>query len=99
MNTTGAVEVTARGNLDASAKADGSATTIPTSGTNSTNIGAAVALNWGSADIDANLGSADVTAGGLTVQALMFERGDDDTHTFSAEATSGASGGSTGVAG
>ncbi|WP_370312902.1 LEPR-XLL domain-containing protein [Sagittula sp.] len=99
VNTTGAVEVTARGNMDAQAEADGSATTIPASGTNSTNIGAAVALNWGSADIDAILGDADVTAGGLTVQALMFERDDDDTHTFGAKATSGASGGSTGVAG
>lgn len=97
IDTTGATEITARGNFDSASKADGSATSI--GGGNATNIGAAVALTWGEGDITATVGDADITSGGLTVQALMFDNGGDTTHGFSAEAISGASGGTTGVAG
>ncbi|WP_330848842.1 hypothetical protein [Mangrovicoccus ximenensis] len=90
----GAVAVSALGNADSAAEADGSATTG-----SGTSIGAAVALNFGTGTILASLGDADVTGDGVAVTAGMFDNDGDDTHEFAAKAKSGASGGDLSIAG
>ena len=63
-------------------------------------LSAAVAINVVRSVNEATLGSnATVTAGGLILEARMTDVGGDASHAFGASATSGASGGSVGVAG
>ena len=66
-----------------------------------TAVGIGIAINIADMQNHANVGvGATVTAQGVSAQALMKTVGaDDKTHTFAAKATSGASGGDTGVAG
>ncbi|MBW6494216.1 MAG: LEPR-XLL domain-containing protein, partial [Burkholderiaceae bacterium] len=69
-------------------------------GSEVTGIGIAVAVNVASVTNEALVGdSTTITADGLVVEALMAEVLTDKTHTFSAEAISGASAADTGVAG
>ena len=89
-----AVAVTAAGNMDATATADGSASRGET-GT----IGAAIAINDAAGLVQASIADASVTSDGLGVTAQVFARGDDTRHEFGAFSTSGASGGNLGVAG
>jgi hypothetical protein len=63
-------------------------------------VGVAVALNIADMDNTAVVGAGStIDADGYTAEASMKKVGDDTTHTFVAKATSGASGGDTGVAG
>ena len=99
VDATGLLTLDAENNVDASATADGRAVTS----TDGTGIGAAVALNVATAKALAQIGDADVKATGVTLTAGMTEvQGDnaqDKTHNFLADATAGAGGGKTGVAG
>jgi len=70
------------------------------SATSGTAVGIGIALNIAEMQNKAQLGAnTTVTADGFSAQALMKDVGGDQTHTFAAKATSGASGGDTGVAG
>ena len=62
-------------------------------------MGVAVTVNYAHVTNQAYIDAASITAGGLTVQATMADDGGDKTDTFSAQSTSGAGGGKTGVAG
>ena len=99
----GALNLKAENNMDASAVADASAATGKDKDgkASGTAVGLAIALNIADMQNDARIGASTVTADGVSVQALMKELdgGKDKTHTFAARATSGASGGDTGVAG
>ena len=65
-----------------------------------TAVGVAIAINVATMRNTANINEgADVTADGVTAKALMKDVSGDTTSTFEAKATSGASGGDTGVAG
>ena len=68
-----------------------------------TGVGVAIGLNVANVTTRARIGDADVTAEGVTVEAKMRETGSgddkDSTHRFGAQATSGAGGGKTGIAG
>src|SRR6185503_14392447 len=88
------VDVLSANNMDASATADGSAAT----GAGATSVGVAVAINVADMDNKATL-DGDITAEGASAKALMKDVDGDKTHKFAAKATSGASGGDTGVAG
>ena len=91
----GTLTLSSSNNSDATAKADGSAT-----GSSSVGIGAAVAINVPILKNEAYIGNgATVHAGGLVVEALMTDVDGDKTQNFGAEATSGASGKSVGIAG
>ena len=92
LTTTGALTIDSQSAASVSAKADGSSTVTEEG---STNLGIAVGVSVGVLTTEATVGGTGlVTAGSLTAQAHM--KGAD---TFVAEATSGASGGDTGVAG
>src|SRR5690606_13125326 len=80
--------------------ADGSATLPGGAEGGGTGIGVGVALTVADVTNEARIGVADITADGVTVEALVPEVGGDGaTHSFAAEASSGASGGNTSVAG
>ncbi|MDP2326338.1 MAG: hypothetical protein Q8N51_20250, partial [Gammaproteobacteria bacterium] len=65
-----------------------------------TAVGVGIAINIADMQNQAVVGAGtSVTAEGVSAQALMKDVGGDKTHTFAAKATSGASGGDTGVAG
>ncbi|MDP2375510.1 hypothetical protein, partial [Reyranella sp.] len=91
----GILKLATSNNTDGKASADGSA-----SGGGAATIGAAVAINVVRSVNDATVGAgATVTAGGLVLEAKMTDVDGDTSHAFGASATSGASGGSIGVAG
>ena len=91
----GILTLSASNNTDAKASADGSAT-----GSSSVGIGAAIALNVPILKNEAYIGeNATISAGGLVVEALMTDVDGDKKQEFGAEATSGASGKSVGIAG
>ncbi|MEL6550929.1 MAG: hypothetical protein AAFQ54_11870 [Pseudomonadota bacterium] len=90
----GDVELASSNNMDASAVADGSAA----KGSSETAVGIAIAINVADMENRAELLSGTVN-GGFTARASMKDVGGDTAHVFAAEATSGASGGDTGVAG
>jgi hypothetical protein len=86
-------------NADSEAIADAS-TVMPGEGKGSgTGIGIAVAVNVATVVNEAILGTGTVQADGVVLQALVPSVGTDKGHAFRAEATSGASGADTGVAG
>jgi hypothetical protein len=64
-----------------------------------TAVGIGIALNIADMQNHAGVGDSSITADGVSVQALMKDVGGNKTHSFEAKATSGASGGDTGVAG
>src|SRR5690606_36170457 len=105
INAGGALSLKAANNMDASAIADGSAAigadTKDKDGNKTvTTVGVAVALNIAEMTNKASLGdNVTVNSEGFVAEAVMKKVGDDETHTFLAKATSGASGGDTGVAG
>jgi hypothetical protein len=68
-------------------------------GKSGTGIGVAVAINVANVVNEAVLGDSTIHADGVVIQALVPAVGKDGTHGFKAEATSGASGAGTGVAG
>ncbi|HUJ88277.1 MAG TPA: LEPR-XLL domain-containing protein, partial [Burkholderiales bacterium] len=68
-------------------------------GKGGTGVGVAVTVNYAEATNLAYVDSTNVSAGGMTIQATMAADGSDKTDTFSAQSTSGAGGGKTGVAG
>jgi hypothetical protein len=90
----GAVSVIAEGNMDAEASADGSA-----SKGDPATIGAAVAIDTATGSLRASIANSTITADGVTVAARVLTVQEDREHSFSASATSGASGGDVGVAG
>ena len=93
---TGALTLHAENNMDASAIADGSAA----GGEGATSVGVAVALNIAFMENTATVGTGvTINADGFKAEALMKDVGGDKTSTFAAKATSGASGGDTGIAG
>jgi len=94
----GAVTVRSVNAMDASASADG--TQVSGAATN-VGVGAAVALNVANVTNRARIGDADVTAAGVTVEALMVDNavGENETSEFNADATSGAGASGVGVAG
>ena len=82
--------------MDASALGDGSASTNK----DGTAVGIGIAINVGFMDTSALVESgATIDAEGFKAEALMKDVSGDTTHKFGASATSGASGGDTGVAG
>ena len=92
--------MSASNNTDAKASADGSAVT----GGTGTGCGRGHRAQRRERRHHARrIGDADVTAQGVTVEAKMRETGSgddkDSTHRFGAQATSGAGGGKTGIAG
>ncbi|MEX0958002.1 MAG: LEPR-XLL domain-containing protein, partial [Burkholderiales bacterium] len=92
----GEVALRAENNMDAAAIADGSAA----GGEGATSVGVAVALNIAHMSNTATVGANSTISGeGFEASALMKEVDGDSTHKFAAHATSGASGGDTGVAG
>ena len=92
----GALELKAENNMDASALGDGSASTNK----DGTAVGIGIAINVGFMDTSALVESgATIDAEGFKAEALMKDVSGDTTHKFGASATSGASGGDTGVAG
>ncbi|TAK65480.1 MAG: hypothetical protein EPO22_04755, partial [Dehalococcoidia bacterium] len=92
---TGNLTLAASNNMDATATADGSAAT----GDSGTAVGIAVAINVADMTNEALIGDATVTAEGVSATASMKNLSGDQKHLFEAKATSGASGGDTGVAG
>ncbi|MBV1747412.1 MAG: DUF4347 domain-containing protein, partial [Desulfomicrobium sp.] len=97
VTTSGSLSVESLDNSDASAKADGSSV-----GSASVGVGAGVAINIAKIDNQAYLGgTGTITAQGAVVRAgFASESGESPSrHVLSAEAISGASGGSVGVAG
>ncbi|HWA13440.1 MAG TPA: LEPR-XLL domain-containing protein, partial [Burkholderiales bacterium] len=93
---TGALTLHAENNMDASAIADGSAA----GGKGATSVGVAVALNIAFMENTATVGTGStITADGYKAEAVMKDVGGNKAHKFEAKATSGASGGDTGVAG
>ncbi|HUH15478.1 MAG TPA: hypothetical protein VML35_06310, partial [Gaiellaceae bacterium] len=98
LTATGALSLVAAAETDAAAAADASAT----SG-GSANVGAAVAINLANHTAEATIGAeADVSALGVSLAASTggpAGSAADNTNTFGATATSGAGGGSVGVAG
>ena len=94
--TNGSLNLAASNNMNATATADGSAA----SGAGGTSVGIAVAINVAAMTDSAVIGSnAIIKADGVTRSAGMRDVGGDLKHDFAAKATSGASGGDTGVAG
>ena len=91
----GRLTLSASQNADGKASADGSATDAGTVG-----IGAAVAVNLVTVTNDASIdGNAQISSNGVAIEALMTNRSGDTTHTFEADATSGAGAGTVGIAG
>src|SRR6185436_16731292 len=105
----GAVTISAGGkfglksenHMDASAIADGSAAKGEGKDgkASDTAVGVAVAINVATMHNDAKLTGTEIDANGVSVQALMKDVGGNQKHEFAAKATSGGSGGDTGVAG
>ena len=95
INAGGLLTVRSMQNADARADASG----IATHGDDG--IGVAVAINVANVGNHAHIGNSTITADGLAVEALMTNVASEaiDTHTFSAEAMSGAGGKDVGVAG
>src|SRR5207244_3051901 len=89
-------------NMDATATADGSAATggDDGDGDGGTAVGVAVAINVATMTNRAVVGNnVTATGDGFSATAAMKNVGGDTTNRFGAKATSGASGGDTGVAG
>ena len=97
--TDGVVAIKSEANADSEAIADASTVQEGEGGSGGTGIGIAVAVNVASVVNEAVLGNGTITADGVVVQALMAEVDGDSKHAFKAEATSGASGADTGIAG
>ncbi len=96
---TGALTLSAKGNTDSTAKAEGKAV-ASTGGSSANTIGAAVAVNLAFNTTKASIGNgATVYAGSLTLESRTQTVGTDSTNTYGAEATSGAGGGKNSVAG
>ncbi|MDH5206093.1 MAG: hypothetical protein OEW36_10580, partial [Hylemonella sp.] len=93
-----ASDTTGRVNLLDSPAAAGTTHSLD-SGPDGTGVGIAVAVNVGLVDNQATLGNGILSSGGLLVEATMADVDGDRTHSFLAQATSGASAGDTGVAG
>ncbi len=92
----GVLSLSASNQTDAQAVADGRAAGKATT----TGVGVAVALNWVETVNEASIGAnSTISAGDMTVEALMTDVSGDTTQTFRAEATSGAAATDTGVAG
>ncbi len=95
INAGGLLTVRSMQNADARADASG----IATQGDDG--VGVAVAINVANVGNHAHIGNSTIAADGLAVEALMTNVASEaiDTHTFSAEAMSGAGGKDVGVAG
>ena len=94
--TGGLLTLRSSANTDAKSKGDGSAS----SSGSGVSIGAGVALTLAIVTNDAVVETGAIVAShGLTADAGMTDRAGDTTHRFAAESTSGAGGGSVGVAG
>ena len=100
ITATGAVKVSATANTDAKATSDGSAKIADADKSSNTfAVGVAVSVN----DVDvvnaASIGNGNVTAAGITIEAVMKDVSGDKQHKYESEATSGASDGKVGIAG
>src|SRR5439155_145053 len=94
----GAMALSATGNTDSTAKADGSAMT--TAEPTGTTVGAAIGVNLAFVTTEASVGAgAHVTGSSLALESRTRTIGTDSTNTYAAEATSGAGGGKNSVAG
>ncbi|RJR48541.1 MAG: calcium-binding protein, partial [Desulfobacteraceae bacterium] len=92
----GTLTLSAKTDADATARADGSATGTSTS--EGVGVGVAVALNVADITNEAYVASnASVTAGGLTIEAIMPDTA--AKHTFTADAKAGAGSSDIGIAG
>ena len=96
----GGTTTTGRVNLTGVGTGTGHTFTPDNSAPSGTAVGVAVALNIAFMENTATVGAGTtITADGFTAKALMKDVGGDKTSTFAAKATSGSSGGDTGVAG
>src|SRR5439155_1517315 len=94
----GPLTLSAKGNTDSTAKADGKA--VATGPATGTSVGAAIAANLAFTTTEASTASgAIINAGALTIESKTQTVGSDSTNTYGAEATSGAGGGKNSVAG
>src|SRR4029077_289292 len=94
-----ALTLSAKGNTDSTATADGQAVAA-TGGTSANTIGAAVAVNLAFLTTESSIGAgAVINAGALTLESRTQTVGTDSTNTFGAQATSGAGGGKNSIAG
>ncbi|NNU43176.1 hypothetical protein [Ramlibacter montanisoli] len=98
-STDGVLTLKSENNAGAEAIADASTTMEGEGADGGTGVGVAVSVNVANVVNEAILGDSTVTADGVVVQALVPADGGDQVHGFKAEATSGASGAGTGVAG
>ncbi|MDH6098925.1 autotransporter adhesin family protein, partial [Anabaenopsis sp. FSS-46] len=96
INAAGQLKLATSSETDASAIADGSAV-----GESAIGIGVAVALNIVDITNTASIGTSEITASGITLQAKMSDEtlGGDGTSDFTAQATSGAGATNVGLAG
>ena len=96
VDATGTVAVRSSNNTDSAAQGDGSASTTSQSDA----VGVGVAVNVVDMDNEARImAGTDVSANGLTLGATMKDVGGNLTHSHVTKASSGASGGDTGIAG